>query len=232
MSIVFAAEEKKFKNIEKMGETLGEIYSKLWQEVVWLHFKWNEYVEIYGTNPERVELINKIAPQFFYIVEKALWETILLNVTRLTDPPQTFNKKDKMNLSIRQFEILVEDAQLKNELLDKIKLAVKKAKFCRDWRNRHIAHSDLDLSLNRSPKPLEAASRKLVSDAIKAIDNVLNTILYYYENSTTAFDIVNSFNGASSLLYYLNYGLKKHDEKENRIRKGNYSDEDFAIDDI
>ena len=49
---------------------------------------------------------------------------------------------------------------------------------------------------------------------------------------STAFDIGNSFNGAGNLLYYLNYGLKMHNEKEKRIESGNYTDEDFEIEEI
>lgn len=227
------AEEIKLKNIKKMGESLGEIYSQLWQEVTWLHFKWEEYVEIYGTKPSRIDLINNIAPHFFYIVEKSLWETILLHITRLTDPATSMNRKDKMNLTIQQLEFLVKDEQFKKkELSNKIKDAVENSQFCRDWRNRHIAHSDLELSLNRSSKPLKKASRKLVIDAIKSIDNVLNAVSSFYDNSTTAFDIGSSFNGAGNLLYYLNFGMKKHEEKEKRIKDGNYTDEDFEIDDI
>ena len=51
------AEEAKKANIEKMGEPLGTLFSALWQEVAALHFHWKEYVELFGTKPERIALL-------------------------------------------------------------------------------------------------------------------------------------------------------------------------------
>lgn len=48
------AEEAKKRNIEKMGEALGSRYSALWQAVVLLNVNWKEYVELFGTKPERI----------------------------------------------------------------------------------------------------------------------------------------------------------------------------------
>jgi hypothetical protein len=52
-------------NIEKMGDPLGVQYSALWQEVANIHLNWGEFVELYGTKPERLELINRAAGTFF-----------------------------------------------------------------------------------------------------------------------------------------------------------------------
>lgn len=41
------AEEAKIHYIEKMGDDLGTQFAALWQEVVRLHMKWGEYVELF-----------------------------------------------------------------------------------------------------------------------------------------------------------------------------------------
>jgi len=61
------AEEAKKANIAKMGEPLGALYSALWQALATIHFHWQEYVELFGTKPERINLLNRAAPTFFRI---------------------------------------------------------------------------------------------------------------------------------------------------------------------
>jgi hypothetical protein len=59
------AEEAKKKNIEKMGQALGSQFHELWQAVVQVHIVWAEYLELYGANPGRVEILNASASNFF-----------------------------------------------------------------------------------------------------------------------------------------------------------------------
>lgn len=95
------AEETKRHYIAKMGEELGSLYYALWQEVVWLHVEWAEYVElyIYGTKPSRIALLNEAAPSFFRLVQDGLFETAVLKIARLTDPPKSVGKP---NLTVQQ----------------------------------------------------------------------------------------------------------------------------------
>lgn len=227
MSETFTPDEVRQKYIKLMGNDLGEVYYELWQDVNRLHIEWKEYVELYGTKPSRIDMLNETASQFFYIVEKSLWNTILIHITRLTDPPQSMNRK---NLSLQQFPELLCDDKLKSELSINIKEAIEKSKFCRDWRNRRIAHNDYELALYNTAKPLEMASRKLVNEAIKAIDDVMDCISMYYEKSTTAFDLIGDINGAHSLLYYLNSGLKFEKKRKESLLNGKFDEEDLQHD--
>jgi len=116
---------------------------------------------------------------------------------------------------------------------NKIEIAVEKSEFCRDWRNRHIAHRDLGLIIDeKSVEPLKSASREKIKKAIFALDDVLNTVSKHYKNSTTMFDMFPDPDGAKSLLYVLDDGLLAMEEREKRIRNGNYSDDDFRTKDI
>ncbi len=122
--------------VEQMGEPLGALFYALWQEVAWLNLKWQEYIELFGKKPSRVELLNKAAPLFFRIVQDALWYDILMHIARLTDPPKS---RGKPNLTIRRLPELVGNQEL-DSLVEEAKEA---AEFCRDWRHRRIAHRDL-----------------------------------------------------------------------------------------
>jgi hypothetical protein len=137
------ADEIKKENIEKMGEPLGAQYSELWQELASIYIKWGEFIDAFGTARERVELLNRAAPLFFRTAQDALWEASVLHVARLTDPSQSPGGKGKSNLTVQNLPALVADETLKSKLATLIAIALKASEFCRDWRNRHIAHRDL-----------------------------------------------------------------------------------------
>lgn len=96
--------EAKNYYIKHMGEPLGSLFYALWQEVAWVRVKWQEYIELFGKKPSRVDLLNKSAPLFFRIVQNVLWYDILMHIARLTDPPKS---KGKPNLTIRRLPELV-----------------------------------------------------------------------------------------------------------------------------
>lgn len=77
MSSHLTYEETRQHYIEKMGEPLGLLFNALWQEMAWLYQKWNEYVELYGAKPSRIDLLNKAAPSFFRLAQDSLWEGTL-----------------------------------------------------------------------------------------------------------------------------------------------------------
>jgi hypothetical protein len=157
------ADEAKKQNIAKMGEKLGAHYSELWQEIAVFYVYWQDYLELFGTKPERIELLNRAAPAFFHMLQEELWESRLLNLARLTDPTITMGKS---NLTIQALPDLISDVTVKAEVAAVVETAVKSTDFCRDWRNRRIAHRDLNLALNESTTPLKAASRTQVDDAL------------------------------------------------------------------
>ncbi len=196
-----SASEAKKQNIEKMGERLGSFYSALWQEVVQVHQRWREYVELFGDTPGRITLLNEAAPLFFRTVQDALWEATLLHIARLTDPPQSMGRADKSNLSIRTIPDLIDDEKVKQDAVALLSDAMKSSEFCRDWRNRLLAYRDLDLVLDQPVTPLTPASRAMVKDALKAITALMNHVQARYLDSETAYDIGASPRGAISLLY-------------------------------
>jgi hypothetical protein len=168
------AEEAKRTNIEKMGEALGIQYSVLWQEIAYLHMNWKEYVELFGTKPERIEILNEAAGTFFRMLQDELFEVTLLSIARLTDPPKTFGNQNNTNLTIRNLPDLVGDAATNAEVQRLIEVAKKVTEFCRVWRNKRIAHRDVNyLALQDTPaKTLPDASRAQVNAALKAIADV------------------------------------------------------------
>ena len=87
MSRHLTADEVRQDYIATMGKELGGQFNRLYNECLWLHLKWSEYVSLYGTSPARIDLLNKSARGFFVLLDSSLWEDVLLHICRLTDDP-------------------------------------------------------------------------------------------------------------------------------------------------
>jgi AbiU2 len=220
-------DEVKSNYIERMGEKLGTQFYALWQEFNWLAMKWGKYEVSYGGGSKRLDLLNEAAPTFFGMVEDVLWEDMLLHISRLTDPPAS--GKDKENLTIQRLPGLVEDPAIKGALQQLVDKALNASKFCLDWRNRRIAHCDLDLRINNEPaRPLEPADKEKVREALIAIREVLT------EFEQRRFDIdtvvyIGSITprGAFELLPVLYFGIREQAKAEERIRCRKATEKDY-----
>ena len=187
-----------------MGESLGEASYALWNEVALLFRDWGEFVYLFGNHPNRTELLNKTAPVFFRAVQVALFETTVLRISRLTDPPKSVGKS---NLTVQQLPDLA-DAVLADELKRLIDEAKEAAGFCRDWRNRSIAHRDLQLALSKDAEPLPDATIEKVKKAVVALGAILNSLTQHYLKYTTLFEFDGVPGGAPSLLKVLQDGRR------------------------
>jgi AbiU2 len=226
------AEEARKANIAEMGEPLGAVYSALWQDVAVIFVYWQDYVELFGTKPERTTLLNRAAPAFFRMLQDELWNMSLLHIARLTDPANSQGGQDRSNLTIQALPALIGDAKLKDEVSKHVETAIKETEFCRDWRNRHIAHRDLKLALEQPTTPLKTGSRAQVNSALNAIAAVLNNICKHYFKAETRFDITARHNSAVALLYLMDEGLTRKEEQEKRMLEGEALPGDWAAKDI
>lgn len=67
-------------------------------EVVWLNVKWQEFEALFADSAERLELLNRVSPHYFWQQQITMWEDVLLALARITDPPQSVGKE---NLTIQ-----------------------------------------------------------------------------------------------------------------------------------
>jgi hypothetical protein len=124
----------------------------------------------------------------------------------------------KNNLTVRRLTELVDDS-LKPQLDEAIAGVLSKSAFAFDWRNRYIAHRDLDLSMGKSAASLSPASRLHVKDALEGLCNVLNLVDQHYTESTVLWGRVGPMCGAGLLLDVLKDGLKAGAARRERLIK-------------
>lgn len=80
---------------------------------------------------------------------------MLLHIARLTDPPKSAGKS---NLTVQRLTSAIDHPDTKFAVAELITKAQLDSEFCRDWRNRRLAHRDLHLALTRTAEPLQPAS--------------------------------------------------------------------------
>jgi len=210
------ADEARTEYISKMGRDLGEVYHHLWQEVAFVHQKWDEYVELFGTKPSRIDLMNEAAPAFFRMIQDSLWEDTLLHIARLMDRPEIARKD---TLTILRLPQLADNA-IADQLAAAVETANVACAFARDWRNRRIAHNDLLLMTKRSATPLAPASRDDVRKALDSLVAVLDVVSRHYTGSTNLLKGTGTPEGAVALLHVLQDGVRERDARHARWDRG------------
>ncbi len=219
------AEEIKNDMIQKLGTDFGSLFNSLYNEITWLTFRWIEFVELYGTKETRLELMNRSAPFLFFTIQKVLWENLLLGISRITDPPISMGKR---NMTLTAIPTFLTDDNFKKEIENDLKELMVESMFCRDWRNRWIAHLDYELATDRdNAKPLETGTRKKLKIAIKRIHSIYNKVEFEYLETTTGFEYLKSDRGAISLLYRIEDGLRFDKEVHERKLRGEWIDNKF-----
>ena len=153
------------------------------------------------------------------MIQHTLLKEVLLNICQLTDPPDSIGKP---NLTILRLPSLIADVALKSAVESEIAGAQDKSEFCRDWRNRHIAHLDFDLALGINAKPFKDATRAKVTEALAAIAATLNKVEEAINHGTLNFVIFKPIHGAHSLLHIIDDGLKAGQERETRLSQGKW----------
>jgi hypothetical protein len=199
MGETLTAKDVRHEAVAAMGSELGEIYHLLSDQVTWLHLKWDTLCELFA-NRETVDLLNSAAPAFFHELQRQMREDIFLHLCRITDPPISGGKS---TLTLRRLPGLVSDRGMRLSLEAMVDNAVKRTEFARDWRNRRLAH----IELNRS-QPLASMSRKKAEDALDAIRKVMNRLEQTYLNKTVSYqDTIPDLGGVASLIAVIRKGV-------------------------
>jgi hypothetical protein len=193
----------KAEYIRMMGPDLGLLYFELEEDAEWLRHKWREFQELFGGGPKRIELLNIVAPNFFYFLMKLLFEDTMLHLSRLTDPPKSAGKE---TLTVMRLAELIHDPGFKTLVQDQAAQTKKSSEFARQWRNERLAHTDL-LSLRKGmASTLPTVNTTKIDDAVKSIRDLLNVVGKQY--SVLPSVTISDPWGAKSLVYYLEKAVR------------------------
>ena len=223
------AEQVKERYLATMGDKLGPQFHALRQEVIYLHRKWLEYVALFGTKPTRIKLMNATASVFFRTVQDVFWDDILLHIGRLTDPPSTGKF---FNLTLQNLSALISDEKLKAKVDPLVSSVLEQSEFSREWRNKLVAHRDLDTAINGTADQISGGSREQVNTALDTMAALLDAIDLHFTESGTHYRFDEGIGRAKDLLFFLDDGKKRYDERQARIIAGKGTPDDYAQRDV
>lgn len=131
-------------------------------------------------------------------------------------------------MTVTAIPTFLTDDNFRREIEKELEELMTESKFCRDWRNRWIAHMDYELAVNRdNAKPLESGTRNKLKIAIERIQSIYNKVEFKYLGTTTGFKYLKSNRGAISLLYTIENGLRFDQEEHEKKLRGDWRDDKF-----
>lgn len=172
----------------RFPEAVRELWAELSAKVVWLHGRWIIYRQLFGTNKDRVELLNEAAGTVTWILQDLLLHDVQLELSKVGDPA---GGRDRTNLSVRRLQVSLRDA---GESVLALRMEPPLVEFeaacaeLRHRRNKWIAHSDLKTLLEARATPLLGPSRQEIEDALTALRQIMHCVELEYTGSQTAYE--------------------------------------------
>jgi hypothetical protein len=214
-------EQQAQQRLDAMGAELGKLFNALQSEVLRTRIYWAQYRQLYGTNPGRIELLNRSGGLFWVIVDDVLWSHVLLSIARLFDPKEGNHKvrgKLPRNISLAAMVDLIGDAELKEALGDRLQEMKTEAKTLKQWRNTSLAHLDQGVHFRLEDAP--GFSRAYVESLLNGTEDLMNRVQRHYLRSEFKYHGDFPEGSAESLLYLIRAGLKVQKERQASIRAG------------
>jgi len=183
--------------ITSMGEDLGLHFFELHRKLGELHIVWKQYRQLFGEGDEIIRLLNRTAGLFFKIVQDELWDSVLMGIARMTDASKM---RSNRNLTIFSLPPLIADEQLKAEVEELCRSALKAAGVAREHRNKRVAHQDYGHAMNQVSKPLSGVSRAHIEEVLSALSSVLNAVEHHFRESEVMYQNFIDQSGARVLV--------------------------------
>ena len=193
-----------------------DLWSAIDAEVVWLHGRWIIYRQLYGTSPERIQLLNESAGTFFNVLNQVLLHDVQLSLSKLGDIAGT-GTRTNMTLAaiVDAFKTSGESALVAK--LESLLAAfdVSNSKI-RHRRNKWIAHFDRATMLGSKVNPRQNPSRSEIEVALEALRAFMNCVqLHYLDSQTMYSDFVMDSDGE-----HLIFALKRALRYEQLVKEG------------
>jgi hypothetical protein len=176
-----AVSETDFGYSENIPEELRGAIMQLCNDVAMLRHKWASYLDLYGSQ-EHTALLSDVAPAFFQLIDEALRNDIIMGICRLSDPGHTLSTE---NLSLAT--LVARCNAVPNALA--LLTAFQSAAGCvRLYRNRRVAHNDLNARIRPHEDPLPEIERRQIDEIIRLATSTLKAVYEHYCKTDLPFE--------------------------------------------
>jgi len=193
---------------QKMPKDLQDVFEPLKNELIWIHAKWNITQQLFDHSKERLELLTRIAPSFFRIMDFTYRDDLFISICRLTD--QTKQLSLNRLIKILKNHINHQKYTDLNALMDGIN---EKAIPLTEWRNRKIAHKELVKNIEKGPDPLPEVTRNSINELLADMRKLMDEVEVHYTDSSTAYEHVVLRGDGNKMAYILSEYEKFRTEK-------------------
>lgn len=201
---------------EKLPPEMRNLFSQLWQQVASLHFSWGALTQLFNGDPQRIHVLRETAPNFFALVRHALQDSVVLAISRLTDPAIQGRFQNASLAALVDTVRPLAVAEFHSSLARELDALVTAAEPVRARRNRVVAHLDSATILSSDPEPLPGVSRDQFERVLSEIRSLMNRVEAHFADATTAFDRPISHGDADHLVFYLEQALKAENEERQK----------------
>lgn len=173
----------------------GKYYESIYDQVVNLHIDWKTYRNIFAVSEEQFNFVKKIDENFFRVCENAIWDSTLMRIARLLDPPSSCGK-DNISISFLYNDIEKElNDSNKFEIDDILTRLNQHKEKIKTLRDKRIAHADKEWTINSEKYYDKELSRQEVENILSDIREFLRIISSLYSNVVTDISAINSSYG-------------------------------------
>jgi hypothetical protein len=148
---------------------------------------------LFAETEEKIGILQETAPHMFGVIQIALFNDIILYLTRLTDPKK--NGKHE-NLVLEQL-LEHSDIKTKPKLLEQLEIQITalrvKCQHCRTSRHKSIAHQDLTHALTPL-SPYGGISLEDIKELLDMVNKLMNTVNHNLEDKETLYELHNELN--------------------------------------
>jgi AbiU2 len=192
-----------------MGKDLGATYYHIMNHIVILRISWQDYLDLFGTNPERIGILNEAAGPFMGRLQHRLYEAAVLGICRLTDKDESRGGYERLSILKLKSQVPKEKVELLRRANAAVMKALKLAEPCRDLRDALYAHADYKVAIGQFQRP-SAPDRKHIGEALDALSDVVKLLWHEYFSAELYLsqDSIDGQRSALDLLLTVDDGLK------------------------
>ena len=189
-----------YKNL--MGKEAGDVFVTLRLETISAHEEWHVLKEL----SQHQELLSATEAAFFQIAVRSMWTSLILNVSRLTDPEKTGRNENASLFTLPTY--LCGD---KRKIIQNFATSAQiRAKPLREWRNKRFAHLDKKVALANHFNSLKDIHLIQVESVFAAVDKTLDRFHSYYSQQELKWLPEESEHTVKFLMEYIRHGTQPH----------------------
>lgn len=192
--------------VDDIHAHLGDVYTEIDQDVTRVHAYWKLLLQLFGTR-ESVDTLNRAAGFAIRVIQDSLTDSVLLRITKLTDPASSQSGKFE-NLS---FANLIQklprdaDASLLDSLRDKLTLIQGATEDFRAIRHKRLAHRDSAYAIDPT-QVLPGIGKKAIEETLELFRDFMHEIQRFYGYEGAVYHLVKLGRDGDHLIFHLMCG--------------------------